>query len=395
MSIEPFLVLHCRSISSFLIFNLFMGFDIRISDLNMTKHTAYIGLGSNLGNQDENLNAALTALNKHPNVQEIRTSSFYKTKPLGTIDQTFFLNAVARVTTSLSYRSLLEFTQQIEKTMGRQRHQLWGPRIIDLDLLLYDDDVINESDLTVPHPQLHLRSFVLQGLCELSADLLHPKMGRKMSELYERLNGQDYFIPSEKPQLLSIAGIIGVGKTTLANELAERLGATYIPEKYDDNPYLSDVYNGHAELALDSELFFLSSGASQLTKKLLKAGSCYVSDYVFDKAMIYASVWLKGADFQKYLKHYDSVREAVVEPLVVIYLQDTLEHCLGRIHKRNRPYEQHIEIDFLRHLAEGYDVLYTDYKVCPVIRLHANECLESEQVDRLSDELRFYLKELN
>jgi deoxyadenosine/deoxycytidine kinase len=219
-------------------------------------------------------------------------------------------------------------------------------------------------------------------------------MGRKMSELYERLNGQDYFIPSDKPRLLSVAGIIGVGKTTLAKGLAVRLGAAYIPEKYDDNPYLSDVYDGHAELALDSELFFLSSGASQLTKKLLEAGSCYVSDYVFDKAMIYASAWLKGADFHKYLKHYNSVKEAVAGPLAVIYLQDTLEHCLQRIHKRNRPYEQHIEIDFLRHLANGYDALYTDYTVCPVIRLHANECLESEQVDRLSDELQFYLKDL-
>lgn len=357
----------------------------------MTDHTAYLGLGSNLGQPQANLNAALAALAKHPHIADVRPSSFYETKPLGRLVQSLFLNAVAKVTTTLSIRDFFELLRQTERDLGRQPTEHWGPRTIDLDLLLYDDVVIDEPDLTVPHPQMHLRSFVLKGLCELAPDLVHPLFGRTIRQLCERLNGQDFCHAAMKPQLISIAGNIGVGKTTLAAGLAERLGAQFIAEKYDDNPYLSDVYAGHKELALDSELFFLSSGASQLKKDQLKPDSLYVSDYVFDKAMIYASAWLKGVDFQKYMKHYDGVKETVAEPVLVIYLQDTLENCMERIHRRNRPYEQHIELSFLQHLADGYDKLYTDYAVCPLIRLDAEECLESGQVDRIADEVRHYI----
>jgi 2-amino-4-hydroxy-6-hydroxymethyldihydropteridine diphosphokinase len=357
----------------------------------MTQHIAYIGLGSNLGNPEATLNVALETLLKHPKTVDVHSSSFCQTKPLGGVAQPDFLNAVARISTTLSDRDLFDLLQQIEQDLGRESNVHWGPRTIDLDLLLYDDMVIDESDLTVPHPQLHLRSFVLKGLCELAPNRVHPVLGRSMSELAARLNGQNYWMDPTKPQLVSIAGNIGVGKTTLATRMAERLGAKFVPEKYDDNPYLSDVYAGHKELALDSELFFLSSGASQLTKSCLKPGQYYVSDYVFDKARIYASAWLDGVDFQKYTQHYDSVKEGVSEPVLVIYLYDTLENCMERIHRRNRPYEQHIELSFLKHLADGYDALYTDCTACPLIRLRADECSNDEQVDRIANEIKYYL----
>jgi len=357
----------------------------------MTKHTAYIGLGSNLGNPEENLNAALAALDAHPQIQNIDGSSFYETEPLGRLVQPQFLNAAAKLTTELSCRELFELLRQTESELRRERHEHWGPRTIDLDLLFYDDQCVDEPDLTVPHSQLHLRSFVLRGLCELNANLVHPKIGRTVRQLYDRLNEQDFSFDSDRPQLVSIAGNIGVGKTTLATRLAERLKAEFIPEKYDDNPYLSDVYDGHEELALDSELFFLASGASQLTKTSLKNGMTYVSDYVFDKAMIYASAWLKGVDFRKYMKHYDSVKEGVCTPVLVIYLYDTLENCLDRIHQRNRPYEQQIEPAFLEHLANGYDTLYTNYTVCPLIRLQADECRDDGQVHKIANEIKYYL----
>ena len=357
----------------------------------MKQHTVYLGLGSNLGEPRANLAAALAALNEHSQIQNVQSSSFYETKPLGRLIQPLFLNAAAKIQTTLTCRELFDFLQKTELALGRQRKEHWGPRIIDLDLLLYDDQIIEEPDLTVPHPQLHLRSFVLQGLCELNADLVHPQFGRTVRQLYNRLNGQNFSLDSAGPQLVSIAGNIGVGKTTLAAGLAERLKAEVILEKYDDNPYLSDVYDGHEELALDSELFFLSSGASQLTASRLKTDARYVSDYVFDKAMIYASAWLNGVDFRKYMKHYESAQEGVAAPVVVIYLYDTLEYCLQRIHQRNRPYEPHIELSFLKHIAERYDTLYTDYTACPLIRLRADECRDSDQVDRIADEVQHYL----
>jgi len=357
----------------------------------MTEHIAYIGLGSNLGNCQDNLRGALSVLSSHLEILVLATSSFCETSPLGPQDQPNFLNAVTQIQTSLSYKELFEVLQSVEQKMGRKRGRQWGPRTIDLDLLLYDECVIDEPDLKVPHPQMHLRSFVLKGMCQLAGDCVHPQMGLTMAELYQYLNGRDFFLDSRKPQLISIAGNIGVGKTTLASRLAERLDAQFITEKYDENPYLADVYAGHAELALDSELFFLSSSASQLQKRKLKPGRRYVSDYVFDKALIYASSWLNETDLQAYRKHYDSVFDAVGDPVLVIYLYDSIENCLQRIHHRNRPYEQRIETSFLEHLAAGYESLYTDYAICPVMRLRPDQCFENEQVDSIAQQVQFYI----
>ena len=365
----------------------------------MTEHTAYIGLGSNLGCRRDNLSKAVSSLEEISGVGAVVSSSFYETKPLtgrvghahAEVEPSAFLNAVAKIKTTLSYRALFEGLQEIERGMGRQRDERWGPRTIDLDLLLYDDAIVNEPDLEIPHPQMHLRSFVLKGLCELAGDVVHPKIGCTMLELAGRLNGADFFTDPERPQLISIAGNIGIGKTTLAIGLAKRLNAEFISEKYDDNPYLPQVYAGKTELALDSELFFLSSSASQLRGDRLFVPRRYVSDYVFDKALIYASNWLGESDLEVYRKHYESVNEGVATPVLVIYLHDTVQNCLDRIHKRNRPYEQRIEPSFLEHLADGYDRLYTGYEKCPVIRLTPDQCWDAEQVDKIAEEIKYYL----
>ncbi|MDH4201637.1 MAG: 2-amino-4-hydroxy-6-hydroxymethyldihydropteridine diphosphokinase [Phycisphaerae bacterium] len=357
----------------------------------MNEHTAYIGLGSNAGDRRDYFNRVLSALQTCPSVHSIRESSFYETAALGPVEQPAFFNGALELQTSFTHRQLFELLGKIEQDLGRQRSEHWGPRTIDLDLLLYDDSIMNDADLKIPHPQLHLRSFALKGLYELAPDLEHPVLKRTMRELAGRLNGGDYWLDSEKPQLISIAGNIGVGKTTLATGLAERLEAKLISEKYDANPFLADVYAGKTELALDSELFFLSSSASQLRKDRMKAGRVYVNDYVFEKAHIYASGWLEPADLAKYEKHFNSICEGVTNPRLVIYLNDSVEHCLQRIHQRNRPYEQQIKPAFLEHLARGYDTLYTDYTVCPVIRLSSDECRTPEQVDRIAEEAKYYI----
>jgi 2-amino-4-hydroxy-6-hydroxymethyldihydropteridine diphosphokinase len=359
----------------------------------MNEHTAYIGLGSNLGDKTWNLQNAISEIRASADTLAIEFSSFYNTKPLGRTNQPVFLNAVVKLKTSLTYRSLFEQILKIEQTLGRQRSEHWGPRTIDLDLLLYDDVVITEPDLTVPHPQLHLRSFVLKGMCELDASKNHPLLGRSMKSLYGRLHGKDFHLDGNNPQLVSIAGNIGVGKTTLAGELADRLNAKFIPEKYDDNPFLPKVYAGDMELALDSELFFLSNSVSQLRSDRLFPLHRYVSDYVFDKALIYASSWLGESDLVVYQKHYAAVNEGVALPVLVIYMQDSVENCMERIHKRNRPYEQQIEMPFLEHLAHGYDTLYTDYAVCPVFRITPDQCRTAEQVDQIAKEISYYLAE--
>jgi 2-amino-4-hydroxy-6-hydroxymethyldihydropteridine diphosphokinase len=138
---------------------------------------AFIGLGSNLGEREAMIRLALDDLARLPSTRLVRASSLYDTEPVGEVDQPNFLNAVAQIDTELTARQLLWNLQLIEKRLGRVRAQRWGPRTIDLDLLLYGGLVVEEPDLKVPHPELTRRSFVLVPLVELDPLLVHPVTG--------------------------------------------------------------------------------------------------------------------------------------------------------------------------------------------------------------------------
>lgn len=133
----------------------------------MSVHHAYIGIGTNLGDRFEHARNALAALESLGSIA--RRSSFYRTRPLGKTDQPWFLNAVVALETSLSPQDLLGRLQSIERAMGRIRAERWGPRSIDLDLLLYDRLEIDEPNLRVPHPNMRERAFVLVPLAEIDA----------------------------------------------------------------------------------------------------------------------------------------------------------------------------------------------------------------------------------
>ncbi len=148
----------------------------------------FVGLGSNLGEREAMIRLALEDLSRLPETRVERASSLYDTEPVGEVDQPNFLNAVAQIDTGLSARQLLWNLHLIEKRLGRVRTQRWGPRTIDLDILLYGEDVIEESDLRVPHPELAVRSFVLVPLVELDPLLVHPVSGETLLHLLSRLN---------------------------------------------------------------------------------------------------------------------------------------------------------------------------------------------------------------
>jgi 2-amino-4-hydroxy-6-hydroxymethyldihydropteridine diphosphokinase len=141
----------------------------------------FIGLGSNLGDRERNL---LDAVRRLEEIGLVRVSAFRDTDPVGVVDQPVFLNAVAELETELRPRELLARLLQIERELGRNREQeqRWGPRTIDLDLLLYGDEVIDEPGLTVPHPRVAERRFVLEPLHELAPDLVLPD-GRPIKDL--------------------------------------------------------------------------------------------------------------------------------------------------------------------------------------------------------------------
>ena len=144
---------------------------------------AYIALGSNLGDRELNLLRAVAEVGKLPESRVTSLSSFYETSPVGAVTQNAFYNAVLRLTTRLDARILLQRMLQIEDdTFRRVRTVDQGPRIIDLDLLLFGDTVINEENLVVPHPHLTERRFVLQPLCEIAPEAIHPLTGKTVRE---------------------------------------------------------------------------------------------------------------------------------------------------------------------------------------------------------------------
>ena len=148
--------------------------------------TAYLSLGSNLGDREANLREAIRRLGELGTVKKV--SSFYETEPVEFTEQPWFVNCAVELQTILSARELLNGMLAIELAMGRERIQPKGPRLIDLDILLFGDLVVDEHGLTVPHPAMHERRFVLEPLAELAPGAVHPLLKRTISELLESLH---------------------------------------------------------------------------------------------------------------------------------------------------------------------------------------------------------------
>ena len=143
----------------------------------MTRHVAFIGLGSNLDEPHGQLQRAFTEIGKLPDTRLLAQSSLYRSAPLGFAEQPDFVNAVAKIDTLLSPQALLRALLQVEHLHGRERTFRNAPRTLDMDVLLYDDLKLHEHGLTIPHPQMHLRAFVLQPLLEIAPDCEIPGIG--------------------------------------------------------------------------------------------------------------------------------------------------------------------------------------------------------------------------
>lgn len=155
----------------------------------------FIGIGSNLGDSLANCRQAIKVIGAEKENKIVACSLFYLTEPVGRKDQSWFVNAVIAVETTFSPHQLIDFLMHVEKNMGRERKERWGPRIIDLDILFYENLICQENNLQIPHPEIARRRFVLRPLQDIAPHLVHPLLGKTVSELLDELPPGEEVIP--------------------------------------------------------------------------------------------------------------------------------------------------------------------------------------------------------
>jgi 2-amino-4-hydroxy-6-hydroxymethyldihydropteridine diphosphokinase len=156
----------------------------------------FIGIGSNLGDKIDNCRKAINEITAFAEI--VNVSSLYETEPVGNEDQPNFINCAVEIKTDLSPHELLSHLNSVEDKLGRVRGEKWGPRVIDLDIIFYDDLVMKDDDLIIPHPRAHLRRFVLEPICEIARDFIHPELKTSILELLEKLGDSKMVIKLEQ-----------------------------------------------------------------------------------------------------------------------------------------------------------------------------------------------------
>lgn len=348
----------------------------------------YIGLGSNQGEREINIRNALDMLASDPDIELRRVSSLIETPPAGGPEQQSFLNAAAMLRTELPPRDLLKRLQAVERKLKRMPNPagvVWGPRPIDLDILMYNQLRIESDDLRLPHPMMHERLFVLGPLAEIASALVHPALKITVSQMLAELEKRAELGPPDKPCYVALAGPVGAGKTTLMLQLSARLCLAPYQELSRPNPLLSQFYSDRRRYALSAQLWFLLERASQMRGAKGCANGRFATDYIFDQDMIFAGLNLNTEEMKIYRAARGIALSDPPTPDLVIYLSADADYLFQRVMKRGRRGEERMERRYLASLCRAYEKMFDEYDAAPVLRIDAN----AHDTDYLSDRSAF------
>tara|TARA_R110000868_G_scaffold1635_14_gene13180 strand:+ start:11299 stop:12444 length:1146 start_codon:yes stop_codon:yes gene_type:complete len=331
--------------------------------------TTYLSLGSNLGDKLNQLQEVVFLI--HSTVGSVvKISPIYETPAWG-FDGDNFYNCCIAVETSLKPSVLLEKLLEIETRLGRKRNEGTGyaSRTVDIDILYYDREIINTEALTIPHPNLQLRRFVLKPLADIAPQFYHPVLKKDTRNLLQEckdksnINRTDHTLYQTRLQLFSqlqymaIEGNIGAGKTTLAHKIGQDFNAKLVLERFADNPFLPKFYEDQSRFAFPLEMSFLADRYQQFmddTSQYDLFKNFMVSDYDINKSLIFAKVTLQEEEFKLYRKLFNLMHKEIKKPKMYIYLYQNTDRLIQNIKQRGRNYEQNIAPEYLEKINRGY-----------------------------------------
>ena len=334
-----------------------------------SQHQVVLSLGTNQGNRIQNIENCLQLIHKEIGTI-IKVSDLYESPSWG-FESDAFYNCVLVIHTYNTAQNILTKILNIEQKLGRVRGSdlSYQSRIIDVDLISFNDEIIDSDDLQVPHPLMQNRTFVLQPMLDLNLDWKHPISHKKLAELLaispdksecvfvQKLDNPLDKIPLEQFNYIAFEGNIGAGKTTLATQIAQDFNAKTVLERFADNPFLPKFYEDQNRYAFPLEMSFLADRYKQLSDDLAQFDlfkDFIVADYHIFKSLIFAKITLADDEYRLYRTLFDIVYREMPKPDLYVYLYQNTERLLENIKKRGRDYEQNIPAEYLDKINNGY-----------------------------------------
>jgi len=334
-----------------------------------SQHQVVLSIGTNQGNRLENIESCLQLIH-HEVATVVKVSKVYETPSWG-FDSEAFYNIAIVVHTFDSAAEILSKILEIEQQMGRVREDTLGyqSRIIDIDIVAFDNEIISTEQLKVPHPLMQDRIFVLKPLLDLNLEWIHPILQKDITELLSETKDtsdckvvQSLESPLRKISLeqfnyVAFEGNIGAGKTTLATKIAEDFNAKSVLERFADNPFLPKFYKDQNRYAFPLEMSFLADRYKQLSDDLSQFDlfkDFVVADYHIFKSLIFAKITLADDEYRLYSNLFHIIYKEMPKPDLYVYLYQNSERLLQNIKKRGRSYEQEIPAEYLDKINTGY-----------------------------------------